>query len=302
MGALAWQQVPLPLLELGEGPLWDEDRGRFLLVDIHGRAVHAWHPDSGATQTWALPERIGWLIPRHDRDGFVAGLQSGFVRLWLEPTLRIEPLGSPHPGEPEVRLNDAKADPWGRIWAGSMNNADYTRPDGRLARLDPDGHIEIVERDIRIGNGPAISADGRLLLHTDSGLRSIYRYRLDADGRLSDKALWRRFEPAEGAPDGMSFDAEGALWVACWGAGSVRRFALDGQLLQQIDLPARQITSMAFGGPDLRTLLVTSAWEGLDAAARAAQPMAGATFVLRPGVRGLAACRYGVVLSEERDT
>jgi sugar lactone lactonase YvrE len=293
MGAPAWQQVPLPLLELGEGPLWDEDRGRFLLVDIHGRAVHAWHPDSGATQTWALPERIGWLIPRHDRDGFVAGLQSGFVRLWLEPELRLLPIGSPHPGEPDLRLNDAKADPWGRIWAGSMNNADHTRPDGRLARLDPDGRLSIVERGIRICNGPAISADGRVLMHTDSGLRSIYRYRLDADGRLSDKTLWRRFEPAEGAPDGMSFDAEGALWVACWGAGCVRRFAPDGTLLQQIDLPARQITSMAFGGPDYRTLLITSAREGLDAAALQAQPLAGASFVLRSGVPGLAACRFG---------
>ncbi|MBN8507229.1 MAG: SMP-30/gluconolactonase/LRE family protein [Burkholderiales bacterium] len=293
MGAPAWQPVPLPLLELGEGPLWDEDAQRFLVVDIHGRAVHAWHPDSGAMQAWRLPERIGWLIPRHDRDGFVAGLQSGFVRLWLEPTLRLEPIGSPHPGEPAVRLNDAKADPWGRIWAGSMNNADHARPDGRLARLDPDGRITIVERGIRIGNGPAISADGRTLMHTDSGLRSIYRYRLDAGGRLSDKTLWRRFEAADGAPDGMSFDADGALWIAFWGAGCVRRFALDGTLLQQIELPARQITSMAFGGPDQRTLLVTSAREGLDAAALRTQPLAGASFVLRPGVPGLAACRFG---------
>ena len=293
MGTVAWQQVPLPLLELGEGPLWDEDAARFLLVDIHGRAVHAWQPASGATQAWRLPERIGWLIPRRDRDGFVAGLQSGFARLWLEPELRIEPVGSPHPGEPQLRLNDAKADPWGRIWAGSMNNDDHARPDGRLARLDRDGHIEIVERGLRICNGPAISADGRLLMHTDSGPRTIHRYRLDADGRLSDKTLWRRFEPAEGAPDGMSFDADGALWIAFWGAGCVRRFALDGTLLQQIDLPARQITSMAFGGPDHATLLVTSAREGLDAAALRAQPLAGATFVLRPGVRGLAACRFG---------
>jgi sugar lactone lactonase YvrE len=91
----------------------------------------------------------------------------------------------------------------------------------------------------------------------------------------------------------MSFDAEGALWVACWGAGCLRRFALDGSLLQQIDLPARQITSMAFGGPGLATLLVTSAWEGLNAADRSAQPLAGATFALQPGVRGLQPCRFG---------
>jgi sugar lactone lactonase YvrE len=293
MGAPAWTQAPLPLLELGEGPLWDEDATRFLVVDIHGRGVHAWDPASGATRQWRLPERIGWLIPRRDRDGWVAGLQSGFVRLWLEPELRIEPIGSPHPGEPQVRLNDAKADPWGRIWAGSMNNDDHARRDGRLARLDPDGRIEVVERHIRICNGPAISVDGRVFMHTDSAARTVYRYALDADGRLADKTPWRRFDPADGAPDGMSFDAEGALWIAFWGAGCVRRFALDGRLLRQIDLPARQVTSVAFGGPDFATLLVTSAREGLDEAALQAQPLAGATFVLRPGVAGLAAARFG---------
>jgi xylono-1,5-lactonase len=293
MGDTVWRQAPLPLLELGEGPLWDEDAARFLVVDIHGCAVHAWHPATGLTQAWHLPERIGWLIPRRDRDGYVAGLQSGFVRLWLEPDVRLEPIGSPHPGEPQVRLNDAKADPWGRIWAGSMNNDDYTRPDGRLARLDPAGRIEIVERGLRICNGPAIRADGRVLMHTDSAARTIHRYRLDGDGRLSAKTLWRSFAPGDGAPDGMTFDADGGLWIAFWGAGCVRRYALDGTLLQQIDLPARQITSVAFGGPDLGTLLVTSAREGLDDEALRTQPLAGATFVARPGMRGSAPCRYG---------
>jgi len=191
-----------------------------------------------------------------------------------------------------VRLNDAKADPWGRVWAGSTNNDDHARPDGRLARLDSDGGIEIVERGQRICNGSAIDADGSLLMHTDSAARTIHRYRLHADGHLTDKRLWRRFTVADGAPDGMTFDAEGALWIAFWGAGCVRRFALDGTLLRQIDLPARQITSMAFGATDLDTLLVTSAHEGLSQAARRAEPLACARFVLHPGVRGLPPCLF----------
>jgi D-xylonolactonase len=130
-------------------------------------------------------------------------------------------------------------------------------------------------------------------VHTDSAARTIHHYRLHADGRLSDKTLWRRFTAADGSPDGMSFDAEGALWIAFWGAGCIRRFAIDGTLLRQIDLPARQITSLAFGGPDLDMLLVTSAYEGLDPAARRAEPLTGACFVLRPGVRGLPPCLYG---------
>lgn len=286
--------LPLPLLELGEGPLWDEAGRRFLLVDIHGRAVHAWSPDSGAVQRWDLPERVGWLIARADGDGFIAGLQSGFARLWLEPALRLQAFGSPHPGQPAVRLNDAKADPWGRIWAGSMNNDDHARRDGQLARLDPDGTIHVVERGLQICNGPAITRDGAWLFHTDSYARTIHRYRLHANGSLTDKTLWQRFGVDEGSPDGMCFDADGGLWIAFWGVGCVRRFALDGTRLAQIDLPPRQITSVAFGGEDCATLLVTSAREGLSAEALQAQPLAGASFALRvPGVRGLPPCRYG---------
>lgn len=291
---MAFTVAPIPPLSLGEGPLWDVARQRFLVVDIHGRAVHAWTPSTDAVQRWDLPERIGWLIPRRDGDGFVGGLQSGFVRLWLEPALRIESIGSPHPGQSAVRLNDAKADRQGRIWAGSMNNEDHARTDGQLARLDTDGGIEVVERGLHICNGPALTPDGRWLFHTDSYPARTWRYRLDAAGHLHDKTLWRQFDArAGGSPDGMCFDAEGALWIAFWGGGCLRRFDVDGRLLRQIDLPARQITSIAFGGDDFATLIVTSAHDGLDAAARAAQPLAGATFVLDPGVRGLPPLAYG---------
>ena len=105
--------------------------------------------------------------------------------------------------------------------------------------------------------------------------------------------MWKRFEAADGAPDGMCFDAEAALWIACWGAGCVRRLALDATLLAQIELPPRQISSVAFGGEDLATLIITSAREGLSPQDLQAQPMAGMSFTLRPGVRGLPPCRFG---------
>ena len=289
----SFEVLPIPLLELGEGPLWDEAKQRFLVVDIHGRAIHAWAPGSVTSQRWDVPERIGWLIPRRDGDGFIAGLQSGFARLWLEPALRIEPMGSPHAGQPAVRLNDAKADGWGRIWAGSMNNDEPARADGQLARLDADGGIEVVERGLHICNGPAIAPDAEWLFHTDSYKARTHRYRLDAQGGLSDKRLWKQFDRNQGSPDGMCFDAEGCLWIAFWGAGCVRRFSVEGEMLRQIDLPPRQTSSVAFGGPDFSLMLVTSAREGLNAAALQAQPLAGATFALCPGVCGLPALGFG---------
>ena len=296
-----FEVLPIPPLELGEGPLWDEAAQRFLVVDVEGRAIHAWTPGSALVQCWSVPERIGWLIPRRDGDGFIAGLQSGFVRLWLEPGLRIEAIGSPHPGQAAVRLNDAKADPGGRIWAGSMNADDYTRAEGQLARLDVDGSIHVVERGLHVCNGPAITPDGVWLFHTDSFKARVHRYRPDEQGGLVEKTLWKHFDVRQGTPDGMCFDAEGCLWIAFWGGACVRRFSVDGELLEQVDLPPRLITSVAFGGADFSTLLVTSARAGLNAAALQAQALAGATFALRPGVRGLPALGYGPLARADRN-
>ena len=285
----AWPQA----LDLGEGAMWHAPSQQFYCVDIHGCAIHAWSPTTGLHRSWALPERVGWLIARNDGDGFMAGLQSGFARVWLEPELRIEPAGCAHPDQPDVRLNDAKADRWGRIWAGAMNNRDPSQADGYLARLDASGKIFVVEAGIHIANGPAIAPDGSWMLHNDSFLNTTYRYRITGDGQLVDKTVWRVFTEAEGTPDGMTMDREGQVWIAFWGGGCVRQFDPQGVQQRQIDLPATQITSMAFGGDTMDLLLVTSASAGLKAAQLAASPQAGCTFVLRPGVAGLLPFAFG---------
>lgn len=293
MGTMDIQPIWPAELALGEGPVWHAASGRFFFVDIHGCAVHAWTPGTDARQSWPIPERIGWLIPRADGDGFMAGLQSGFVRLWLEPTLKIEPIGTPHPGQPDVRLNDAKADVHGRIWAGSMNNRTPAQPDGQLVRINTDATFDVLERSIHIANGPAVAHDGRWMLHTDSFLNTTYRYRLSTEGQLSEKTVWRTFTSAEGTPDGMTLDGDGNVWIAFWGGACIRQFTPTGALLQTIALPATQITSMAFGGEHLDLLLVTSARVGLSAQALAETPLAGSAFLLRPGTQGLAPCAFG---------
>ena len=280
-------------LDLGEGPVWHAASGRFFFVDIHGCAVHAWHAGSGQRQSWPMPERIGWLIARRDGDGFMAGFQSGFARLWLEPELRMEAIGSPHPDQPDVRLNDAKADCHGRIWAGSMNNVDTRRTDGQLTRLDPDGSFSVMERGIHIANGPCISEDGRRVLHTDSGLDTVYDYRVSPTGELMDKQVWKRFGGKQGTPDGMTMDADGNVWIAFWGGACIRQFTPEGALLQRIDLPALQITCMAFGGEDLKSLVVTSARNGLSPQQLAQYPGSGSVFLLRPGVAGVLPKTFG---------
>lgn len=280
-------------MDLGEGPLWHIASQRFLCVDIHGCAIHAWSPATGEHQTWKTPERIGWLIPRTDGDGFIAGFQSGFARLWLEPTLRWEAMGCPHPHMPDVRLNDAKADCMGRIWAGSMNNRDPSCPDGQLTRLDPSGGFQVLERNIHIANGPAIAHDAQWLLHTDSWRNTTYRYRIDAAGQLAEKTVWRQFADTEGTPDGMTMDSDGNVWIAFWGGACIRQFTPQAKMLQQIDLPATQITSMAFGGTEMNTLFITSARNGLSEEQLAQQPQAGYTFVVQSSIKGALPCTFG---------
>ncbi|WP_051319402.1 SMP-30/gluconolactonase/LRE family protein [Chitinimonas koreensis] len=262
---------------LGEGPAWIEARQRLYFVDIKAPAVHALDLADGTRHSWPMPAEIGWLIPHPDGGCFVAGLCDGFALLWLEPEVRIEYLARPHADRPELRLNDAKLDRWGHIWAGSMNDPDPSRPDGRLYRLDPDGQWMVADDGYHVCNGPTFSPDGRTLYHNDSWLGRVYAYDLDPSGTLGNRRLWRQFGEGEGLPDGMTTDRDGCLWIAQWGAGRVGRFSPAGELLRSIELPASQITSCVLDADEKR-LFVTSARKWLSDAQLAAEPLAGAVF------------------------
>jgi sugar lactone lactonase YvrE len=267
---------------LGEGPLWSAREQALYWVDIKAPALHRWEPGSGARRSWSMPEPLGWIVERRDHPGFIAGFKSGIARLQLEP-LSIEPLGNPHPESPHHRLNDAKADRLGRIWFGSMDDREHS-DDGCFYRLDPDLRWHCVDEGYRVPNGPTFSADGRYLYHADSARRVVYRFDLGADGSLRNQTVFVRFPEAWGYPDGMSTDAEGGIWIAHWGAGRVSRFTPGGELDRFVRLPASQITSCAFAGPELERMFVTSAAIGLSD-----EPLAGGLFEVDPGVAGLPA-------------
>lgn len=272
--------------QLGEGPLWSSRENALFWVDIHGRQVHRLSLADDAVTSWDMPEMIGWVIERESAPGFIAGFASGFAELHLEP-LNIAAIADPEPHRPGNRLNDAKADSHGRIWAGSMP-IDADRPDGALYRLDPDGRVAQMDAGYTIANGPALSPDEAFLYHTDSCARRIYRFRLHPDGTISDRIVFISFEPDWGVPDGMCVDRDGGLWVAHWGAGCISRFNADAMLDRRIHLPASQVTSCAFAGPDLDRLFVTSASQGMEH-----EPHAGALFEVETGMRGLVPYRFG---------
>ena len=272
--------------ELGEGPIWSPSEQAIYWVDIMKPAVHRLTLRDGAIRSWTMPEMIGWVIERAHRPGFIAGFASGFAELTLDP-LAIKPIGDPEPELPNNRMNDAKVDAVGRIWAGTMDT-DAASPVGSLYRLDPDHRWHRMDQGYQVTNGPTFSPDGKLLYHTDSYGRTIYRFELRPDGTLAEKKSLITFTEEMGYPDGMTTDIEGCLWVTHFGGGRVTRYSPQGKVVRIVPLPASQITSCVFGGPDLDRMFVTSAYCGLTDAALASEAQAGALFEIDPGVRGIA--------------
>ena len=279
--------------QLGEGPLWVAEQNRLYFVDLKSQVLHGLDVASGARRSWAMPDYICWLVARRDGDGFMAGLRDGIARVWLEPELRIEYLHRPFPAGSGLRMNDAKADSAGRIWAGSMHNTDYARAVGLLFRLDADLSLTVADEGYHICNGPAFSNDGATMYHTDSYEGRTYAYPLAADGTPGAPRLWRQFGEGEGSPDGMTVDSEGCVWIAQWGGGRVCRYSAGGELLATIRVPVRNPASCTFGGADLKTLFITTAREDNTPEQLREFALTGALFAVRVEVAGVPAARFG---------
>lgn len=271
---------------LGEGLLWSAREGAVYWTDILAPALNRLTLATGEVRRWDMPEMIGWVVERRERPGLIAGFRSGFAELSLDP-VAVTPMLDPEPHLPQNRLNDAKADRWGRIWAGTMPVA-IDEPSGGLHRLDPDGTVRQVDSGYTVANGPAISPDHRWLYHTDTIPGLIYRFALSEEG-VADRQVFIRFPREWGTPDGMTCDADGGLWVAHWGGSRVTRFTPDGAIDRAIGLPASQITNVCFAGEALDRMFVTSAADGARH-----EEHAGALFEVDPGgARGVASGMYG---------
>lgn len=283
---------------LGEGIHWDSLAQNLWGVDIHGMRLWRWNLLSSMPDFWQMKQRIGWVLPTSKKGQLLLGLQGGFALADADNPACFTWLHQPFLHNPALRLNDAKADSSGAVWAGSLNNDDESQSHGCLYRLGVSGELSLVDDGYQVANGPAIAVDGKLMLHTDSGRRTIYAFDLDAPaGKLSNKRVWKVFSEDEGYPDGMCFDADGAVWIAHWGAGCISRFSVDGRLLRRITLPASNVTNVCFAGPKLDRLFVTTARAGLTQEALKEQPEAGNLFeVLDPGTTGLPGLPAGLGL------
>jgi sugar lactone lactonase YvrE len=277
---------------LGEGPLWDTESQRLFWIDSLGGVLHRLDPVSGAREDFAVPAPIGSLALCRS-GGAIISLQDAFHRYDFasgEARL-VAGLGIDHP---DVRLNDGKVDRQGRFLAGTMHG--NRQPDekvlGGLYRLDADGTATLLLEDIATTNGPCFSPDGRILYVADSSRQVIWACDYDTQsGTPSRQRVFADLKPLATAPDGATVDAEGHLWSALVRTGQIGRFDPAGQLVQRIDMPVSYPTSLAFGGPGLDVLYVTSISATLRYVAR--EPEAGGLFAIEGlGVTGLPEPRF----------
>lgn len=269
---------------LGEGPTWDDARGRLIWVDILGSRVHTFDPAGGTRTVMATETHVGAAKPRAG-GGLVVNLRDGIglydaggAFSWLHR----EPVTG-------RRGNDAAVAPDGALWAGTMSYAEEAGG-GDLKRVTGDGTAVTVLPQVTVSNGIGWSPDGSLMYYNDTPTRRVDVFDVPSpDGGASGADVSGRrpfveIEEGAGYPDGLTVDAEGCVWVALWDGGAVRRYTPDGRLDRTVEVPVPRPTACAFGGTDLRDLYVTTASVGTDSAAH---PLAGSLLVLPGAGQGL---------------
>jgi sugar lactone lactonase YvrE len=266
-----------------EGPIWDAATARLWWIDIAGKRVHRFDPATGDDASWATAEQPGGVVLDAQGDPVVAAPEglAALDRATGDLAVRV-PIEPDRTGN---RGNDAKIDPSGRAWVGTMaydkepDVASLYRVDGARATRAVDG--------LTISNGPAFDPARERLYLADTARCIVDVFDLDLEtGALANRRRFLDVGDEQVWPDGMTVDDEGMLWTALGRASAVRRYRPDGTLDGVIDLPVTNPTSVAFGGAGRDELYITSSWVDVDPDLRAGQPSAGAVFRCRPGVTG----------------
>ena len=275
---------------LGECPLWSVDEGVLYWVDINAPSLNRFDPASGRNVAMPMPENIGSYALRAE-GGFVVALRNG---IWLadrhgnlERKVATAPYDATH-----YRFNDGRCDPQGRFVVGSMNEK-RDADSAALYRLDADFSLAQLFGNITISNGLAWSPDGRTMYHADTPARIVRAY--DYDPESGTPASGRTFAQWSGEterPDGGATDSAGNYWIAFYRGGKILQLAPDGKPIAEYAVPAMCPTMCAFGGPDLRTLYVTSARQGRDDEELARLPQSGSIFAMRVDVPGMPEARF----------
>ncbi|MQA73643.1 MAG: SMP-30/gluconolactonase/LRE family protein [Solirubrobacterales bacterium] len=277
----------------GESPMWSARERALYWTDNLAKRIHRFDPETARDESFALEDNV-MDIGLRAGGGLVLALTKRLA-LYDPDAGRLEPLMDVEGDKPRNRFNDGKVDRQGRYWAGTMNDVDWDQPSGALYRLDPGPALESVQGDVVCANGLGWSPDDRTFYFGESFRYSIFAYDFDADsGALSGRRAFATVDRSTGAfPDGLTVDAEGGVWSVHNGASRVVRYAPDGEVTHEIELPLPQPTSCIFGGDDLDVLYITTSRQNMTEEQLDRHPLSGSLFAARPGMTGLAEPLFG---------
>ncbi len=270
---------------LGEGPIWDEERGVVYWLDIVAGRVLSYAPDSGQEAEVEVDQMIGAIALRAG-GGLVAAMRHGFY--FVDPkTGGTEFVVNPQEPGSGTRFNDGACDPGGRFWAGTMDLNEEPNA-GSLYCLEPNREVTTVLHPVTISNGIVWTKDQKRMYYVDTATNRVDAFDYNVDtGTVSNRRPAVEIPKGTGFPDGMAIDVEDKIWVAHWEGSRVTRWdPATGNLLATVELPVDRPTSMTFGDPDRKTLYVSTARIGLSETELQAQPDAGHLFAFRTDVPG----------------
>lgn len=274
--------------DLGEGAIWNYKTGELLWVDITGKILNFYNPKLKNNKEMLTGQMIGTVVPAESGKVMVA-LENGFYQ--LDPETGAKKLiSNPEEGIDGNRFNDGKCDPAGRFWAGTMSSTGK-RHAGALYRLDADGSVHKMIDNVGTSNGIVWSPDYTKMYYIDTPTRKVMAWDYNNEtGEISNPKTAIDIPEEMGYPDGMTLDSEGNVWIALWGGSAVGCWnPQTGELLRTVDVPAKNVTSVAFGDDDLGTLYITTARTGTSDEEHEKFPHAGGVFKTRPGVKGVEA-------------
>ena len=265
---------------LGEGPVWNARDRRLYTIDCVGSQMAAYDPEVGEMQRWQLPEYPGSYAFTLNGDILMAFRRKlALIRLKGTKAEIVSEIQSGIDFERE-RINDGASDAHGRFWFGTMDRR-LKNPIGHLYCLGLDGQVSVQGDGIILSNGIAWNHDQTILYHCDSGPGLIYAYDFDeTGGQASNRRIFAKLRDGHSSPDGCVLDAQGGLWVVEVGAGRLVRYNIDGTVERRLEVPVTRPTALAFGGPGMGTLFMTSMSYDLNEAERKVQPDAGRLFAI----------------------
>lgn len=270
---------------VGEGPVFDRRSGRLCWVDIDNGMLFENDLETGEQTHSTLPTLLGAAAPRSSHDGFAVAVADGFGLVVNGELQLLDPVLP----EPYRRMNDAKCDSQGRLWAGSTHK-EFVPGVGALHRWDGHAASTVMATGFSLPNGLGWNADDTVMYLADSMTHQVFRaeYR-DGGDALGEFA--QLCGVSQGLPDGLAIDMDGCVWVAVWGGSAVHRYDGSGRLIGRVPMPVEKPSSCAFA--DDGTLYITSASADLSASDLLQQPLAGSVFAVSTNTRGVPVHAFG---------